>query len=104
MPAWRRRRKLGANLRQPIYDVDQDLDKQALAQALYFRHRYANWAAGALGLQLVVADGAFLAYLAMAGDAMPASVMSAWLGAVVVEVIGVVFVITRNLFPGDKEQ
>jgi hypothetical protein len=53
-----------------------------------------------LGVQILIADAVFVAY-AWKGVhwAVTASVMDVWLGATVVEVIGVVYVVTRSLFP-----
>lgn len=50
--------------------------------------------------QLIVANGVFIAY-AWAGKGwdLETSVINVWLGATVVQVIGVVLVVTRSLFP-----
>lgn len=58
---------------------------------------------GALGLmagQVLIADTAFFFYGFNNGWAIPAAAMDAWLAAAVIQVIGVVLVITRYLFPG----
>jgi hypothetical protein len=53
----------------------------------------------AIGLQLVVAD-AFLAYYLLSWHYVPSdTVLIAWLSASVVEVIGIVAIVARNLFP-----
>jgi hypothetical protein len=54
-----------------------------------------------LGAQFVVADAVFVA-LAWAGWswALPAGVIEVWLAATVVQVVGVVAIVTRHLFPG----
>ena len=57
----------------------------------------ASWLSA---VQVVVADTAFFLYAMWGVDwDIPAVVMSAWLGATVVEVIGVVYAVTRSLFP-----
>lgn len=54
----------------------------------------------ALGIQLLIADGVFVAYV-WAGENWRVSpdVVNVWMGAAVVQVIGVVIVVTRYLFP-----
>jgi hypothetical protein len=83
----------------PVYRIDQDLQQAGQAQLIFFRHRYANGALAAMGVQLFLADGLFAYYLVRNIKDLPAPVMSAWLGAGVIQVIGVVVVITRYLFP-----
>ncbi len=53
----------------------------------------------AISVQVVIADIAFLTYGFWNGWAIPGSTISAWLGAVVVQVIAVGLVIARSLFP-----
>jgi hypothetical protein len=53
----------------------------------------------AISVQVVIADIAFLTYGFWNGWEIPGSTMSAWLGAVVVQVIAVGMVIARSLFP-----
>nr|WP_201471371.1 hypothetical protein [Microbacterium hydrocarbonoxydans] len=62
--------------------------------------RLLAWVAiAAVILQLLVAD-AFLAYYVLAPGAKPSdTVLIAWLSASVVEVIGIVAIVARNLFP-----
>jgi hypothetical protein len=58
---------------------------------------------GALGLmagQVLIADTAFFLYGFGNDWNVPAAAMDAWLTAAVIQVIGVVLVITRYLFPG----
>jgi hypothetical protein len=54
----------------------------------------------AISIQVVIADVAFLTYGFWNGWDIPGSTISAWLGAVVVQVIAVGLVIARSLFPG----
>lgn len=51
-----------------------------------------------------MADVVFLIYASLGAHwNIPSAVISAWLASTVVEVIGVVYAITRSLFPlGDK--
>jgi hypothetical protein len=53
----------------------------------------------AISIQVVIADVAFLTYGFWNGWDIPGSTISAWLGAVVVQVIAVGLVIARSLFP-----
>jgi hypothetical protein len=53
----------------------------------------------AISVQVVIADAAFLVYGFWNGWEIPGSTISAWLGAVVAQVIAVGLVIARSLFP-----
>jgi hypothetical protein len=53
----------------------------------------------AISVQVVIADIAFLTYGFWSGWEIPGSTMSAWLAAVVLQVIAVGMVIARSLFP-----
>lgn len=63
------------------------------------REMFALWAMVLVSLQLVIANTAFLNYLSENIHDLDASVMIAWLSATVVEVVGIMWVIARNLFP-----
>lgn len=55
-----------------------------------------------MGLQVVIADMAFFFYgFALEWD-VPEAVIIGWMTATVVQVIGVVLIIARHLFPGQK--
>jgi hypothetical protein len=56
----------------------------------------------AISVQVVIADLAFLVYGFWNGWGIPGSTISAWLGAVVIQVIAVGLVIARSLFPSEK--
>lgn len=50
--------------------------------------------------QLAAADAGFFLYAELGRDwDIEASIMHVWLGATVVEVVGIVLVVTRYLFP-----
>src|SRR5437588_10711951 len=69
-------------------------------QTLRFRDLYGWTLLAALVAQLMAADVVFVLYAAWGVHwRIPSAVMSAWLSATVVEVIGVVYVITKSLFP-----
>jgi hypothetical protein len=82
-------RALGISLRRLFAEQEHGL-----------RQKYADWIIWLLGAQFVVADGVFVAF-AWAGQGwdLPPGVIEVWLAATVVQVVGVVAVVTRHLFP-----
>jgi hypothetical protein len=58
----------------------------------------------AISVQVIIADVAFLVYGFWNGWEIPGSTVSAWLGAIVVQVIAVGLVIARSLFPSEKKE
>jgi hypothetical protein len=75
------------------------LEREKAKQELGFGRFYAYGALAAMGIQVLIADGAFYVYGFENHWRIPASAIDVWLGAVVVQVIGVVLVIARSLFP-----
>lgn len=68
------------------------------------RKKYATVILWGLGVQLFIADIVFLLYAGIGEDwNIPTAAVSAWTGALVVQVIGVVLVITHGLFPKDDK-
>jgi hypothetical protein len=61
---------------------------------------YATWILVLLGFQLALANAIFVAF-AWVGEGWDLStpVIQAWLAATVVQIVGVVLVVTRHLFP-----
>lgn len=82
-------RALGISLRRLFAEQEHGL-----------RQKYADWIIWLLGAQFVVADAVFVAF-AWAGQSwdLPPGVIEVWLAATVVQVVGVVAVVTRHLFP-----
>jgi hypothetical protein len=79
----------------------EDLQNAGQVQILKFRGVYAWVLIGALVGQLIVADVVFILYACLGvGWNISQPIIGAWLGAAVVQVIGVVLVVTRSLFPG----
>lgn len=87
------------------------LPERSQAQEIEMRHRFAeqeyelrrNYAWGILallGFQFVVANVVFVAF-AWAGKHwdLSTAVIDVWLAATVVQVVGIVLVVTRHLFP-----
>jgi hypothetical protein len=77
-----------------------DLEKTFADQEHDLRERYANGILAILGVQLLVADAVFIAF-AWAGESWSLSpgVIEVWLAATVVQVVGIVLIVTRHLFP-----
>lgn len=76
------------------------LQVQDLEQDIRLKKRYAGWLLTAMMVQLFVANTVFVVY-AWAGMnwRLSTSVINVWLGATLAEVVGVVLVVTRYLFP-----
>ena len=69
------------------------------------RQSYADWLLWLLGAQFLIADAVFVAF-AWAGRRwdLPPGVIEVWLAATVVQVVGVVGIVTRHLFPSRDGQ
>jgi glutathione S-transferase len=76
------------------------LKKRFAEQEHGLRQSYADWLLWLLGAQFLIADAVFVAF-AWAGRrwALPPEVIEVWLAATVVQVVGVVAIVTRHLFP-----
>jgi len=69
-------------------------------QDLELRETYAKWLLAILAIELVVVNVIFCLYAAKGRDwRLPDGVIQIWLGATVVQVVGIVTVVTRYLFP-----
>ena len=64
------------------------------------RQSYAEWLLWLLGTQFLIADAVFVAF-AWAGKRwdLPPGVIEVWLAATVIQVVGVIAIVTRHLFP-----
>ncbi len=76
------------------------LQKMFAEQEHGLRQSYAVWIIRVLGAQLFVADVVFVA-LAWAGWnwQLSSGVIEVWLAATVIQIVGVVAIVTRHLFP-----
>jgi hypothetical protein len=85
--------------------LDEDLERRDRLQDIGLKKSYANWLLWLLAVQVAITNGVFITY-AWAGEGwdVPDAVMAGWLGATVVELIGVVTVVTRYLFPRRDQQ
>lgn len=109
--------EMSEDIVDPSSDVDElpaelrHLDEQERAQALEhrdlfarqehgLRQSYADWILRILGAQLLVADAVFvaIAWVGRDWDLTP-GMTEVWLLAAVVQVVGVVAIVTRHLFP-----
>ena len=67
------------------------------------REKYARWIMALLGFQIGVADVIFFLYANWGVSwHIPAAIMGTWLSSIVVQVIGVVLVVTKGLFQPPK--
>lgn len=86
---------------KPAKPVDERLDEieaKDLEQNVQLRGLIAKWAMIGAGIQLGVADLAFMFYGFWSGWAIDQSVMITWLTASVLEVIGVVVIVANSLY------
>jgi len=68
-------------------------------QDMELRKRLATWAIAFVGMQLLVSNWFFYIFIDNNKVAPSSEVMIAWLSASVIEVIGILLVIARSLFP-----
>lgn len=83
-------------------DIEREraiLALQDQANTLSLRRGIGIAAIGFMGFQLLVADAVFLIYGFYNSWDIPAVVIDGWLAAVVIQVVGVVLVVARSLFP-----
>ncbi|MDR0283781.1 MAG: hypothetical protein LBI33_02680 [Propionibacteriaceae bacterium] len=75
------------------------LNYRRLEQELRWREKYASNLRWIMIIQIVIADILFAVYLCQNAWSVPVAAISVYLSATVVEVIGLVYVITTSLFP-----
>ena len=91
--------------RQPVENFDQALATHRLKvkrSNLHFRRAYAVVLLFAMVVQVGIADLFFWRYLQAYDYKAPEQTMSVWIGAAVVQLIGLVIIITKYLFPEGK--
>jgi hypothetical protein len=79
-----------------------DLEDVEKVQELHLKEKYGKTLLRMMAAQLVAANAVFVVYAWVGTDPawqVDPNVMQVWLGATVIQVIGVVHVVTRNLFP-----
>lgn len=75
---------------------------QAIARETFnlkTRRRVARWAIGLMVFQILLANVVFIVYALTKGAELDVGALQVWLGTTVVQVVAVVLVITRYLFP-----
>lgn len=76
------------------------LARRDKAQDIELKRTYARWLLILMAAQLLVADAVFVVYAWAGVDwKLTPGVINVWLGATFVEVVGIVLVVTRYLFP-----
>lgn len=81
---------MGSMAQLAVRDYQQDIE---------LKRKIGTWALIGAAAQIVAADAVFIAYAIANHWDIPPSTIQFWLGAAVVEVIGVLLVIARSLFP-----
>jgi hypothetical protein len=79
------------------------LNRQKRKNEVDLHRRVGNGALLLMVAQLVVADAAFYLYGFENGWQIPTAAITAWLAATVIQIVGVVLVIAKNLFPSVTE-
>lgn len=77
----------------------EGLNRQKRKNEIELHRRVGNGALILMVAQLTIADAAFYLYGFFNSWDIPTAAITTWLGATVIQIIGVVLVITRNLFP-----
>lgn len=89
----------GTEESQQVGELDRDLVRQDQAQDLKLKKVIAYSALALMAVQIVAADAAFYCYGFFNDWDIPEGAIQAWLLAAVVQVVAVVLVVTRSLFP-----
>lgn len=79
---------------------EKDVDRQGDENVI--RRRLGFWALLFVGFQLFVCDALMVGYVVtelVVGNTIAPSVLASWMGSSLVEVIGILWVIARSLFP-----
>lgn len=92
--------KLLAGKKSEEFPAREEIKKKRDLEDLKLKRRVGNGALGVMLLQILIADVVFVIYGFGNDWHIPGTAVVGWLSATVVEVIGVVVVITNYLFPG----
>lgn len=83
----------------------EKLEGDDFEQSIRLKQFYGIGILGLMFLQLMVINATFLLYAGLGYDwAPPSKVMQVWLVVTFAQVVSVVVVITRSLFPGEKSE
>ena len=89
----------------PEHEAEKrEIEAKRRRNLLGFGKFYAYGAMIGMGIQVLIADVAFYIYGYENHWHIPSAAIDVWLGAVVVQVIGVVVVIARSLFPPESSE
>lgn len=78
----------------------EEIARRDRDQDVWLKRVYASWLLRALVGQLVIADAVFVLYAWLGRDwRLSTAVVGSWLAATLLEVVGVVYVVTGHLFP-----
>ena len=81
------------------------LEGDDLEQLIRLKRFYGFGVLGLMAIQLVVVNAGFLLYAGLGyGWTPPEGAVQVWLTATFVQIVSVVVVITRSLFPGESTQ
>lgn len=87
---------------QPV-SFEEGLSHRKRLNEVKLHNRVGNGALILMFGQVLIADAAFYIYGFANGWEIPTAAITTWLGATVVQVIGVVLVIVKNLFPSASD-
>jgi hypothetical protein len=82
----------------PIESLDE-LQRRDKAQDIELKRTVATWTLRAVFTELIIANGVFISYCLGNHWRIPTSAIDIWLGATVVQIVGVLLVIVKYLFP-----
>lgn len=81
-------------------DPFEKLRHRAQGLDIELRKRYAEWVLYGVAAQLLIADLAFFLYAGLGVHwRIATAAIDVWLGATIVQVVGIVGIVTRYLFP-----
>jgi hypothetical protein len=82
---------------------EEGLNRRKRLNEIKLHNRVGNGALALMVAQLVIADTAFYIYGFKNGWDIPTAAITTWLAATVIQIVGVVVVIAKNLFPSVAE-
>lgn len=103
--SWRRRtRERIALLPDEVELATASVKLRAREQDVGLKRMLALFAVIAVGFQLLVADLILMPWIVLGAQAPSDAVLIAWMSSTVVESIGIVAIVARNLFPGRRRR
>jgi hypothetical protein len=85
--------------RETIKDRLDDIGVTDAAQNVRLRRHLAYWAFGVVALQLACYNAAFMSYGWVRGWRIESQVMMTWMATGLAEILGIVLIIAKNLYP-----